>query len=180
MSVPDLRGTVSAFPRFLRYAFLLFAWYLLGALLDWQQELQPESQLIGSITTLLRLFVSPFLLAGILAGMHRRLRGEPASGIERFLTNALSLYLPFLGARMLLFLAAAAIVLVAAAAGPGISAIQNSGSGQAPLLVIAVAALSVFWLAGITVEGGKLWRPLARGLRLLFTTAAAPLGVPNR
>lgn len=172
MTIPDIRGTVGAFPRFLRYAILLFAWYLLRALLDWQQELQPESHLIPSITALLRLFATPFLLAGILAGVHQRLRGEPSRGVERFLTNALSFYLPILGAMMLLLIAAALVLLVASTAVP---AIQNPGSGQAPFLVIPMSALTVFWLAGITVERGKIWRSLARSVRLLFTTAAAPV-----
>ena len=175
MTVPDTRGTVGAFPRFLQYAVLLFAWYLLGALLEWRQELHQESQLISSITVLLRLFFTPFLPAGILAGVHQRLRGEPARGFELFLTNALSLYLPILGARVLQLIAAALVLVVATKAGSAVPTSEVPGSDQPRFLLIPLSALSVFWLAGITVERGRVWRSLARSIRLLFTTAAAPV-----
>jgi len=122
------------------------------------------------------LLVTPFVLAGVVGGMHQRQQGQDCRGIGRFLSLAATHYLRVLAVFLLSWFLAIVIVLGLVRAGSALGWADSVGGKRLLCVFIPVSAVKLFWLAAVVVERGRVARGFLRALRMLASSPLA-LGV---
>lgn len=173
MTIKHIRDSAGSLSNYVWYIFISFWWYFLQNIYEAIQPAFPGSYLWASVEWLFRLLVIPFLLAGILGGIHAWQRGQESTGVSGFFKIARTHYLRTMGVILLSFVLAIIIVVVFAMVMGLMEQPVLEGNEMFPYISIPLAAITLFWLAAVIVECGKIGRSFFRAIRTLVSSPFA-------
>lgn len=173
MTIKEIHTKTGSMTNYIGYILLIFCWYFFMNRFDAIKAGPSESSWVTIVDWVLRLLVSPLLLAGMFGGIYAKQRSQGSQETTNGFFQAIKTYsLRFIGANLLfLVIYVIAMVSVVATRGVDLAKIDEHKFLMA-FVAVPFTALNLFWFAAIVVER-RIFRGLLRALGTLFLDPVA-------
>lgn len=176
MTIKEIHAKAGFAPGYIWYIFLVSGWYFLENSYAALAPGLPENSNLPLLVWGLRSLIVPFLLAGVIGGIHEQQQDQEVSSIAAFLKHARSHYWRILVANLVAtvfyFLLSLLIGMVGFFSAGGQEPPNSFFTTILTITDFPYSAITLFWFSAIVIER-SLFGSLFRSIKTLFTNPYA-------